>query len=397
MNRGLRLFSCLIIVSLLSGCWDQRELNQVSIVTGMAVDKGKKKKYKLTTETLIPSELSAKKGAGNTASIAMSLEGNTLADVSQKMNIGLAKKQVYSHMRTVVISEQVAREGLLEFFEYMERNREIRSDFNVVIAKNVAAEDVLKVAFPAKKVSTLKLHSQLDEAMKDWGSDPKVRLRDIISALTSEGRQPTMNAVTISGTPQKGNSVDNNKKVKPDAMVKITNQAVFNKEKLIGYISLEDARNYLWTQNKLYETSLTVPCGKNKSLVARVYHSRAHIQAKYLDGRPNIKINLAFESRLDGFQCKEDLTKIETYRSVEKKINQYVQKHVTKTIQQVQKQYKVDIFGFGEDMMRQDYDQFKKVKSKWDEEFTKAKIEVHASAKLRRSGLRTKSFLTNMK
>jgi spore germination protein KC len=397
MNRVLRLFGCLVIVSLLSGCWDQRELNQVSIVTGMAVDKGKTKKFRLTVEVLIPAELSPKKGVGNTASVVMSLEGNTISELGQKMNIGLTRKLIYSHMRTVVISEKIAREGLLDFFEYMERNREIRNDFNVVIAKKVSAANVLQVTFPVRKVSTLKLHDQLNMAMKEWGSDPKVRLRDIISALTSEGRQPIMEVVSIAGSPRKGKLVENNKTVKPDALVKIINVGVFKGEKLIGYISSEDARNYLWTQGKLQETSLTVPCGKKKFFIIRVFHSSTHIQAKYQKGRPVIDVNLNVESRLDGIQCHQDLDNLKTYKSLQQKIDQYIQKDVTKTIQTVQKKYKVDIFGFGEDMMRQDYQEYKKVKGKWDEEFSRAKINVHVKAKLRRSGLRTKSFLSNLK
>ena len=50
------------------------------------------------------------------------------------------------------------------------------------------------------------------------------------------------------------------KKAHPDALVVIDSMALFSKDKLEGFLSVEDTRNYLWTQNKLKRTTLTVPC-----------------------------------------------------------------------------------------------------------------------------------------
>ena len=35
-------YGLIAITLLLTGCWDQRELSTISIVTGMAIDKGEK-------------------------------------------------------------------------------------------------------------------------------------------------------------------------------------------------------------------------------------------------------------------------------------------------------------------------------------------------------------------
>ena len=42
---------------LLTGCWDQRELSTITIVTGMAIDKGKNGNFKLTIEGINETEL----------------------------------------------------------------------------------------------------------------------------------------------------------------------------------------------------------------------------------------------------------------------------------------------------------------------------------------------------
>lgn len=124
---------------------------------------------------------------------------------------------------------------------------------------------------------------------------------------------------------------------------------------------------------------------------------KTNIEAKYKDNQPHIKVNIDFESRLDAYQCGMELSKIKTYQQLEKKLNQAVEKEVKATIHKVQKEYQSDIFGFGEDMQRQDYHRFKKVKDRWNEEFARAEIEVGVTARIRRSGLITKSFLNEMK
>ena len=49
----------------LTGCWDQRELSTITIVTGMAIDKGKNGKYKLTVEGINATELYDQTATGN--------------------------------------------------------------------------------------------------------------------------------------------------------------------------------------------------------------------------------------------------------------------------------------------------------------------------------------------
>jgi spore germination protein KC len=46
-----RIVTCLISATLLlSGCWDQRELSTITVVIGMAVDKGEHARYKVSLE-----------------------------------------------------------------------------------------------------------------------------------------------------------------------------------------------------------------------------------------------------------------------------------------------------------------------------------------------------------
>ncbi|MCQ6275180.1 Ger(x)C family spore germination C-terminal domain-containing protein [Bacillus sp. V3B] len=98
------------------------------------------------------------------------------------------------------------------------------------------------------------------------------------------------------------------------------------------------------------------------------------------------------EGFFGGSGCEDSLDDPDNYKKIQKLNNQYVQEHILETIQTVQKDYGVDIFGFGEVVARQDYKNFKKVQDHWDEAFQDAEIDVEVDTKIRRAGIRTKGI-----
>jgi spore germination protein KC len=381
----------------LSGCWDHREIAEITVVVGMAVDKDDDDKFILTIEGINAKELSDKTASGFAPSVVFSLKGDTLAELSQKMNIGIAKHLIFSHMKVLVISESVLKEGVLDFIDFLERNREIRDDFNIVTARNVKAADVLKVTYLVQKSSSLKLHTQLNSFVESWGGDPDIRLNDFIQAYTSAGRRGVMAALTIEGDPQKGGSVDNMKKGAPDAMVVVDSLAILKKDKLQDFLPLKDARNYLWIINKLDKTVETVACSKDKFLGVRIFNTVTKSKARLVKGRAMINLKVRAEAYLDSSQCRDDLTQINTFKKFGKLTEKQIKKNLEATIKLLQQEYESDIFGFGEILYRQDYNNFKRIEKQWDEYFKDAIVNVDVNVKIRRSGVRTKSPFSEKK
>ncbi|MEW9669946.1 Ger(x)C family spore germination protein [Ammoniphilus sp. 3BR4] len=396
MKKGIQIIGLLLLLSLLSGCWDARELGDITVVTGMGIDKGERKRYKLTIEGMNAAELNNKTARGDAPSIVYSLEGDTIAELSQKMNTAISRKTVYSHVRTVVISQELARTGLLEFLDFLERNREIRDDFMFLLSEG-KAEDILKVTYPIQKASSLKIAAQLPTMAQNWGGDPDIRLKHMIDAATSPGRSPVLTKIRIQGEKEKGGSVENMKKVDPNAIVVVDGLAVFKDDRYIGDLNMGDSRNYLLIQGDVKLTSFTIPCGNKNFLAVRVYNASSKRKVEYFGGTPHAKIELFLEGRLDSTQCGDDLSKPETYVKYEKMMSKSVSHEVESTIKRVQKKFQVDAFGFGDDLNRQHFEQFEKVKDNWNEEFARMKVDVHTTVMLRRAGIRTKSFLKERK
>lgn len=75
--KWLNYLFLIFLIILLAGCWDRKELGDVSIVTGMAVDKGENAKYRLTVETTEAREVNYQTASGLAPSFVYSLEGDT--------------------------------------------------------------------------------------------------------------------------------------------------------------------------------------------------------------------------------------------------------------------------------------------------------------------------------
>ncbi|SLL31938.1 Spore germination protein B3 precursor [Mycobacteroides abscessus subsp. abscessus] len=387
----LCILSCLF---LLTGCWDRKELSEIKLVAGMAIDKGEDGKYKVTVEALNAAELNTQTAAGNAPTVVEGIEGDSISEITHLFNEYYAQFLIFSHMKVLVISEELASAGTLDFIDFLERNREVRDDFNIIIAKNGKAEDILKVTAHYRKASSLKLSPQLDHLLEDWGGDPGMNIINFISELNLEGKEPVLATVRLKGDAEKGMSMENIKKVTPDAIVAVDSLAIFKEGRLVGFLSLEDARNYLWVRNKLKTTSLSIECKQGDYSAIRVTESQTEVTSKWKNDKPTIRVKIKAEGFIEGTQCYKSVAELGTIAKYEQLINKTFSKKIMDTITKVQRQYQSDIFGFGETMRRQDFHSFMKVKDKWDEEFAKADVKVDIDFVLRRSGIRSKSFLT---
>lgn len=185
--------------------------------------------------------------------------------------------------------------------------------------------------------------------------------------------------------------LDNIKTTVPGAIAKIDSLAIFKYGKLQGYLDLNDTRMLLWIQNKLEQTSLSIPYNDSKYFGLRVNHSKTKIKARQVNGRPKFDIFIQAESILDGSEKGIKAAKVNAFEDFEDKTNRYLEKEFNKLIKKMQKEYVADIFGLGEIFRDQDYKHFKQYEDNWDTGFKDAKINVHVNVEIKRSGFRNNS------
>jgi spore germination protein KC len=95
--------------------------------------------------------------------------------------------------------------------------------------------------------------------------------------------------------------------------------------------------------------------------------------------------------------CRIDLTKPQTIAEIKEIADRTVKQFIDKAIGKMQKQYKVDIFGFGQAIHRAEPKLWKKIGKDWDAHFVDLPVNVKVDARIRRLGTVSNSFIEEMK
>lgn len=391
MTRKLSvLLSVLLFLSLLSGCWSRRELNELGIAVGIGVDKAKNG-YRVTVQVVSPGEIVATKSGGNRTPVTVyEATAETIFEGIRKITTKSSREIYLAHLRVLVIGEQLAREGIQQALDHFSRDHEVRTDYFVIVAKESSASDVLKVLTPIEKIPANNLYLSLDTSQKLWAPTATITLDQLISDLVSEGNNPILSAVTVVGK-QVGQHQQNIEQTAPPGYLKYTGLAVFKKDKLVGWLNEKESKGFSYITDRVKNTVGPMACPNGGKFAVEVIKSKTKIKGKMMNGDPQIHIDIKVEENIGEVQCQVDLTKREIIAELESLAEKRITAIVMNSVNKVKK-YKADIFGFGDAIHRADPAAWKSLKENWDERFVNVDVSVSVDTKIRRIGTVANSF-----
>jgi len=117
------------------------------------------------------------------------------------------------------------------------------------------------------------------------------------------------------------------------------------------------------------------------------------MKGKINKGKPEVDVNIKVKGNVGEVECQINLNDLDTIVELEKITEKQMEETVNLTIETLQKQYKSDIFGFGEAIHRSNPKEWKKLKEHWDEEFAGMTVNVKVDVKLVHTGTEGNSFL----
>jgi spore germination protein KC len=374
-----------------SGCWNYRELNEISIVSAMGIDR-KDDEYVVSVEIVNDRKVSTSSNssgsAGNESPVVLyEAKGKNIDDALNKILLEAPKELYLGHLEVIVIGDELAKKGIKPAIDFILRDRETRKIFPIIIAKNSKASDVLKIVLPLETITSTNITSSLEELASESGILSNKTFDEVLQCAYIEGCEPTISAVEITGNQNKGENTDNISTSDPKASVKITGSAVLKGYKTLGYFNTDESLAYTILRNKIVEMHLAFPCDDNGnygSITIGNVVSEKKVTGK--GKKVTLKSNISGRGALSEFNCKLDLTKAKNVSKVEKMINKELKKTITDTIKKTQKKYKSDVFGFGETIYRNENKKWQKYKDDWNNTFSKADLKVKTSISIESIG-----------
>lgn len=391
MNKLYRtgLFFLFLSLTLVSGCWDNSEVNEIAVELGWGIDKAPNKRVKISAQAIIPARINGgqdgKSGGGKDKPFfVVSGEGMNTLDAVQQMQTKLSRLVFRGHRRVIVIGESMARQGVKDVFDTYTRDPNLKLRTDIFIVMGSTANEFLKTSYPLENIAALGVLGEYDQI----GTPIEMGLLNFLHAATSEGASPAVPAVAIGMDSSSGNQPHQNVTSNPEGF-RIIGTAIFNKElKMVGFLKMEEGRAIRWVTGNL--NKLTVPVtipGEEGNVSISLFKLHSKIQPAVQNGKLKMVVMLTANGAIRENNTRLDLTRPNNVNVVQSVLDKQIEETVSRTISHVQQEYGTDIFGFSDTIKRKNLALWKSIRNDWEHEFREAEISVNANVTVRRIGV----------
>ncbi|CAM3188431.1 Ger(x)C family spore germination protein [Paenibacillus lupini] len=398
-----RIVAILVLLSVclpVTGCWNSRELTDMSIVVGMGIDSvPNSNDYSVSFQIVNAGALSAQGGAqvgmGALPIVTYSSQDNSLFGALRKASRKVPRRLFFGHIQLVVIGEEAAKKGINDLFDFMERSHEVRLSSTVLISRGTTAEEIVSIVTPLEKTPSIGISRKSRITSQVWAENADTNVKEIINDLVGPG-EPIIGGIQIIGDRKLASTERNAKNAQPPSYVLINGISLMKKGKLIGWMDNHLARGVMWTRNEMKGTVMNLPCEEagTKDVVV-VVRSITKVKPSLQEGKPKFLIHIKEEGVLGETTCSDDLNNRDAMKRIQDKWAAQTKKEVAATITAAQKA-ESDVLGFGSFLQKSYPKQWKKLEKNWPQTFAESEYEIQVETYIRRAGMRGSSFKKQM-
>ncbi|KUP24764.1 Ger(x)C family spore germination protein [Paenibacillus sp. DMB5] len=350
-----------VIIFSLTGCWNYTEIDDMSIVAGVALDKNKPDNNIQLTVEMVDTQGGLQDN--QTGFKMMSLTGDTIFNIARNMISLTGRKLFWSHAKVIIISEELAREGLVKVIDWYSRDTETRADVFIFVSGEKNAREVLNLNSSKKTIMSF----ELAQMMKDelfTGTAPVVEIWDFIDKLETPGKNAIAPLISISELNGQKNE-------------RVNGTAVFVEDRMVGKLDGKETQYALFAKNDVKGGVLTVDNERGKPTYSlEILSNRTKVKPAWVDGKLQIQVHTLTHTGLDEVMSTVSLTGNESLEAIEKRAGAQLQEQILSVIRKLQREYQADIFGFGKVVHNEMPQSWSKLEERWPEEFKDLDVKV---------------------
>ena len=138
-----------ITVSLLTGCWNRIEVNDIAIVTAIGLDLVDDDMIRLSLQVAIPAKLGpaggSKGGSKERSTFVISDKGVTVSEAYRNLQMKLSRRIFFSQSRVLLIGEALAKKGISNIIDFYTRFYQPRMNSFIMFTKGNASEVIKNI------------------------------------------------------------------------------------------------------------------------------------------------------------------------------------------------------------------------------------------------------------
>lgn len=389
-NRLLVLAAALSLMLSLTACWDRLDIDRRAFIVGIALDRASKPPEAGSgAEAALNQEgrwLSVSYQIANPAAFAGG-EGGGGGEAEPFSNISTTSPSLFAagreiatrldlipdfeHVQLVVISEEVAREGLEPMLDYFQRNARISRRAQVVIAKGEAMK-VLAVKSTHQPLSSFYVADIVRQSDTRTGHfSPSIDMTALFQGLES------------------GASMVIPRVIPQEKEVKVAGGAVIRDHHLAGWLGEAEAEGLRWLTGQEIAGAITVrPPGVSGVDTFEVFRGKTDIRPELSNGSVSFRVVINVTGDLTEHQGTQPAATKEHVQRFAGEVARTIQTEVLATVDKL-KEFEADAVGFGRELEKKSPSAWKQLKERWEQEvFPTVPVTVEARVRINQLGLR---------
>ncbi len=400
---GIVLFCCLIV----SGCSDATEPDTLGYVVAIGVDTAEKPdaKFDITLQFANPAKISggASQEGGKGGQDSIENITVTAPSIYSAVNIAnhiISKTFTLSHTKLLVVSEEMAKEGLEDLLETIGRSSDIRPNTYIAVSKG-KAKDFLEAVNPETEVNPVRYYTMIFE--NDYsGFIPQTLGQDFYFYAGSDEKSTVLPVCSVSKEKGTDNFSDTGYQYRLEDYIagdvpvekketEVMGMAVFDFDKMVGEMGDIETEIYNILTGQYKSSYVAYRYSRTPDDPITVLQQQNHKPKITVDtsgDSPKIQIKISLEA--DFYSSSPDISVEdnldEFVNEVTDEIKSQTNEFLEKTIQMG-----TDIVGFGSYAKRNFVDTNSFSEYKWKEKYKNAQFDVDVDFMIRRTGLVVRS------
>ena len=352
----------LILLLIISGCWDVNEIEKTQFAKYITVDPLPKQpdNYLFSIQFPVLREDSPEKV-------------NTLSTTAPSLKSSISNFQTRTMgwislgmLRTIIFNQTIAKQGLLPHLDTLWREPIVPGSVTMAICTNKKAIEIEGIQ-PAPVEDTGVYLDELFDTTSKNSLYPEKSLNDFFISLKTSGKEATIPLLKYG---------------KDD--IKIVGLALFRKDKMVGKIEIPETRALLLIQEKFVKGPIDLKI-QDYHVNYYVQQVKTKINVNYSKDRFDFEINSKLEVDVtENTSEKRLIGNKAALNKMEKFLARALKKEMHKLFGQLQTQQS-DVIGLGQ-RAKAKYPQYYN-KKYWNQQFSQAKIHIHIDVSIRRFGI----------
>ncbi|WP_139999700.1 Ger(x)C family spore germination protein [Paenibacillus paridis] len=396
MYRQKKMLIMLLLSSLvvIQGCWSSKEIEDLSVYTGLALDVGErvdierdlesqganyfKKNLVTATVQIVPIKSFERQEKSKEKQLLkysnLRLTGDSIFEIMRQYSTRRDRPVIGHHLKVIVVSTKLAQQQHMDqLMDFVLRDNDIRPSCRVFFSKGRAYDTFL--SDQPEEVPAFRINSMTQNSYRTNKVMKEVNLTQLDGLIHSKQSFLLQNIISSNGE------------------IEFSGAGIIkgDKSKWIGDLNQENVESLSWIQGSGHGGVIKGYDWRNQTISYEIKSMKSKMTAKLQGDDLSFHISIESKGRLiENWDINENPSELTYLEAAEMVFEQRLTKMINNLMWKMQSKYKVDVAGFGKNLSIKYPQKWKKVKENWDEEFSRIPVTFEIKLTITDYGSSTK-------